>query len=127
MNLEENEGLFPFSFSDLEINPISGTLYISDDKGHRIRIYKKNVITAAEIKVENKDAFVLYPNPSKGEFNIVANESRYQIFNGSRISVQEGYTSKGINNLSLNNPSAGIYYIVLEEGNKKTGMKFIVQ
>jgi hypothetical protein len=68
----------------------------------------------------------LYPNPNNGAFNIeVEQEVIVTVMNNLGQVVYTGSLQKGINQLSLDNQAAGLYFVTLQLGNESKTIKMI--
>jgi len=85
-------------------------------------------ILSADSVVLDKDAIILYPNPSNGEFTVeISNSfvgSKATIYNLLGQSVKEFTMNETIKNVSLNQ---GVYIVQIQYGNQVTTKKIIIQ
>jgi DNA-binding beta-propeller fold protein YncE len=109
------------------------TIYISEYNSGRLRMISPGV-AGEEQKLVKELNFQLYPNPSKGEINVVfetvqkVNEVILLDAKGQVISKRTKESFKGTNSFSWSVDKAGIYFVRLrdEEGNISQ-QKLIVQ
>jgi hypothetical protein len=77
---------------------------------------------------EGEIALNLYPNPNQGEFRIdVPQDSKMLVYNLGGFLLRSGYLVKGSNPVSLKGMPMGLYVIQIVTGNKKHGIKVILQ
>lgn len=77
-----------------------------------------------------KKAFSLYPNPAKGEVNIIlqnTSKAVYQIFDASGRLVKTGDLASRTNLLSVSDLSAGVYRVVVNADGKVHSESLIVK
>ncbi|KAF2509514.1 T9SS type A sorting domain-containing protein [Flavobacterium zhairuonense] len=90
---------------------------------------KKALPVEDEEIVELSDEIVIYPNPSDGNFNVGQNDfsTPYSIeiisFSGQKVFEKQNTTSSKI---SVQNLSAGIYFIKIVKGEKTTFKRIII-
>ena len=109
----------------------------SCENGHDAEVedYSINVMNELSVDEEELNGFVIYPNPSNGQFNIVFNTSTNspvnmtvfdirgrEVFNNSFVS--SATVNKTIN---LGNVQAGVYLLNVSEGSKSVTKKIIVK
>lgn len=79
--------------------------------------------------------FAIYPNPSKGNFNIQfenhsANEIKVNVFDISgRVIFENKYANQATfnENIQLNNAQAGVYLVSITDGNKKLTKRLVIE
>ncbi|WP_431242438.1 T9SS type A sorting domain-containing protein [Flavobacterium sp. P21] len=90
---------------------------------------KKALPVADEEIIELSDEIVIYPNPSDGNFNVGLNDfsTPYTIeiisFSGQKVFEKQNTTSSKI---SVQNLSAGIYFIKIIKGEKTSFKRIII-
>lgn len=83
----------------------------------------------------NDTAFVIYPNPNQGEFNVVMNSNG---LNDVKISVHDVRGRRIFDNsyqgspafnetINLGNVQAGVYLVTVEDGLKRATKRIIVE
>lgn len=89
-----------------------------------------DVIAVEPCKDEIIESLTLYPNPSKGKFDVLLSEydtrnSSIEIFNQSGVMI---YSSENIQStVDLSGYLQGVYFIHLNSGTKRTAKKFLLQ
>lgn len=79
-------------------------------------------------KINISESIVAYPNPTNGDLYIRSDlKAVYQVTNLLGAPLFEGEIVEGINTLSLDNLSTGIYIIQVTEGNSKYNIRILKQ
>ncbi|MGV3695473.1 zinc-dependent metalloprotease [Flavobacterium sp.] len=79
--------------------------------------------------------FVIYPNPSKGNFNIqfentTSNEIKVNVYDMRGRTIFENNYSNNVTfneNIQLNNAQAGVYLVSVTDGNKKLVKRIVIE
>lgn len=117
-------------------NAIFRFTFVSDDAANQEGVFIDNfVIQGTLSRGENSfEQFAVYPNPSKGKFNIVlstSEEVKVEVFDIRGRSVyNKSYKSEGAlfnKEIDLNSISSGVYILNIESAGKKEARRIIVE
>lgn len=108
-----------------------------DQDGGSIDSWSLNICSVAALKTNENalENFVLYPNPSNGNFTIQFNSSSNNLIlvgvhdiRGREI-FSKTYQNSGFfnENIQLNNLQSGVYLINIQDGDKKTIKKIVIE
>lgn len=117
-------------------NAIFRFTFVSDDAANQEGVFIDNFVIQGTLGTnENSfEKFSVYPNPSKGKFNVVLStteEVKVTIYDIRGRSVyQQSYPSKGIvfnEEISLNSLTSGVYILNVESAGKKEARRIIIE
>lgn len=97
--------------------------------------YSLNVLTSLSVEDEEFSNFIIYPNPNKGEFTLQLtslsssdiNVNIYDIRGRKIFNQSFNTTTELIKNISLKNAQAGMYLVVVNDGERKATKKIIIE
>ncbi len=88
-------------------------------------------LSVEQVLIPEKNSFIIYPNPAKGNVNIKINEpGEYQIIlrdiNGREIATKKINNSSSTSVIDINNYSSGFYLITVTNNDFTSTKKFII-
>ncbi|SHJ08581.1 M4 family metallopeptidase [Flavobacterium terrae] len=117
-------------------NAIFRFTFVSDDAANQEGVIIDNFVVQGTLSREENsfEQFVVYPNPSKGKFNVVlssSDEVKVEVFDIRGRSVyNKSYQSDGAvfnKEIDLNTISSGVYILNIESAGKKEARRIIIE
>ncbi len=109
----------------------NGNIYIADYSNGRVRkVMKDTTSTTTSVPIPCSPIFDIFPNPSNGKFNIVANNAQKdcsaEVYNmmGQRILQVDLYSVQ--NTIDLSGQPPGIYFLYLRSGAGTAFRKLVI-
>jgi hypothetical protein len=110
------------------IEPMQVCTYSLDELRDLYNVPAPRMALNVPKQINLSESIAVYPNPNNGRLFIrSALKANYQIINLYGATLLEGDIVEGINTLSLDNLSTGIYIIQVTEGNSKYNIRILKQ
>jgi hypothetical protein len=104
-----------------------GLLYLNEYMGQTSIFTTSSLISGIEEK-QFSQALEVYPNPSKGQFQIILAESgKLNVFNANGQQIITQNVQEGILNLDMSRQNTGVYFLIVQSENTIFHQKLIIQ
>jgi hypothetical protein len=85
-------------------------------------------VNAAAQSASSNELFAVYPNPSKGDFTVVLNEtSEVIVYNVLAEVIITKTAEAGQHRFNINNKAAGVYFVKAISGSKQHVIKLVIE